>query len=265
MKLCELSELFLSECAHLAPKTQAYYLNGIRLLTPFLHMELAQATKYAISHKFTGSASNANNALRTLGRIGRWALAERLVADVPKVKLRRENRRELLLDEVAEARVISQGFQPLNDVLIIMREMGMRNNSEILAMRWENVRFEEGLVLVPGGKTGRRFVPLTDRVARLLRARGPQVSGWVFPSNKGGHTRTVAQQWRKARLQAKLSPELVPYCARHDFGTYALEKSGNLAAVMKVMGHTQVSTAMRYQHPKIDCIREVMNRRAKSA
>ena len=39
---------------------------------------------------------------------------------------------------------------------------------------------------------------------------------------------------------------MVLYCARHSFGTCVLEKTGNLAAVMKVMGDSSPQTAMLY-------------------
>jgi hypothetical protein len=41
----------------------------------------------------------------------------------------------------------------------------------------------------------------------------------------------------------------VLYSARHDFGTRVLQKTGNLAAVMRV---TDPRIAMHYQHPDLD-------------
>ena len=36
-------------------------------------------------------------------------------------------------------------------------------------------------------------------------------------------------------------------------------RTGNLKAVMKVMGHKDVKTAMKYQHPEIDIVRAALN------
>jgi integrase len=55
--------------------------------------------------------------------------------------------------------------------------------------------------------------------------------------------------------------DLVLYCARHDFGTYALQKTGNIAAVMNSMGHSDVKTAMTYQHPELNVVRDAINSR----
>ncbi len=46
--------------------------------------------------------------------------------------------------------------------------------------------------------------------------------------------------------------------ARHTFGTVA---TGSLAMVMKLMGHPDVRTSMRYQHPVLDSIREAIDQR----
>jgi hypothetical protein len=38
-----------------------------------------------------------------------------------------------------------------------------------------------------------------------------------------------------------------------------LPRFRDLEAVMKVMGHRDVKTAMKYQHPEIDIVRAVLN------
>jgi hypothetical protein len=40
------------------------------------------------------------------------------------------------------------------------------------------------------------------------------------------------------------------------------EATGNLAMVMKVMGHTDARTAMQYQHPQLDPIRDAIDERS---
>jgi hypothetical protein len=64
-----------------------------------------------------------------------------------------------------------------------------------------------------------------------------------------------SQEVQGSTEKAELPNSLVLYCARHAFGTAAYEATGNLAMVMKVMGHTDVRTS-RYQHPLLDSIRE---------
>ncbi|HEV2731635.1 MAG TPA: hypothetical protein VGV15_16515 [Terriglobales bacterium] len=44
-------------------------------------------------------------------------------------------------------------------------------------------------------------------------------------------------------------------------GTYVLQKTGNIAAVMNSMGHSDVKTAMTYQHPELNVVRDAINSR----
>src|SRR3984957_9477912 len=57
------------------------------------------------------------------------------------------------------------------------------------------------------------------------------------------------------KKESKWLPEdLVLYCGRHDYGTRILKRTGNLAAVMRTMGHRDVKTAMQYQHPELKIV-----------
>ncbi len=94
----------------------------------------------------------------------------------------------------------------------------------------------------------------------LARCTG-RTEGWVFPSkrSRSGHLTTVGKLFREAHEKAGLPKELVLYCSRHDFGTRVLQETGNLAVVMRTMGHKDVRTAMRYQHPELDIVRRALN------
>jgi len=50
-------------------------------------------------------------------------------------------------------------------------------------------------------------------------------------------------------------------CCRHTFATDVLERTGNLAALMKVLGHADAQTAMKYQHPGLEQIRKAVEER----
>jgi len=47
----------------------------------------------------------------------------------------------------------------------------------------------------------------------------------------------MAKRFREARGKAGLPEDLVLYCGRHDYGTRILKSTGNMAAVMRTMGH----------------------------
>ena len=177
------------------------------------------------------------------------------------------------LDADIEAKLIAaaalcgwrqKSFELFRDVVGLVRDTGMRNERELYRIRIENIDWPNKLIFVPDSKTpsGRRRVPMSDRVLALLRVRcGERSEGWVFPSVRSGsgHLTSVGKLFRQAREKAGLPKDLVLYCGWHDYGTRVLQETGNLAAVMKTMGHKDVRTAMRYQHPELDIVREALN------
>jgi integrase len=147
----------------------------------------------------------------------------------------------------------------------IIQDTGLRPE-EVFRIRIENIDWNQMRIFNPHGKTraSRRYVPISRRMSDLLMLRcGEKREGWLFPSKRaaGGHLTTVAKQFREARRAAGLREDLVLYCARHTFGTAVYEATGNLAMVMKVMGHTDARTAMHYQHPVLDPVREAIDQR----
>jgi integrase/recombinase XerD len=148
-----------------------------------------------------------------------------------------------------------------------MRDTGMRNVRELYRMRIENLDFDAATIFNPNSKTdkGRRFIPMSNRAKLILRSRSAGRSeGWVFASvKKGKHIgiSMVNRQWVAARAAAGLPKDLVLYCARHDFGSFVLSKTGNLKAVMDTMGHVDIKSAMVYQHHELEAVRDVLNAR----
>jgi hypothetical protein len=69
----------------------------------------------------------------------------------------------------------------------------------------------------------------------------------------------MAKRFREARVKAGLPEDLVLYCGRHDYGTRILKRTGNLAAVIRTMGHRDVKTAMQYQHPDLEIVRAALD------
>jgi integrase len=269
--LCDFAPRFLDwvdHARHLAPKSRRYYRVGWNQIrgTPLMGMNLDRITTEELdSLALGGSASYINQALRTLRRLLGKAAEWKVIGVAPTVKLMEEVGRELTIDPETEAKLLAVARQPMKDVLIMIQDTGMRPE-EVFRIRIENIDCTRRLIFNPSGKTkaARRHVPISERMLNLLMVRcGGKRDGWLFPSPraKGGHLTTVAKQFRDARSKAGLSGSLVLYCARHTFGTAAYEATGNLAMVMNVMGHTDVRTSMRYQHPALDSVREAIDQR----
>lgn len=277
--LLEFTRRFLEwlDNATLEDKTKTYYRDGWRLLkgTGIAGMRIDQITRDTVEVlRFSGSCSNANCGLRTLRRMLHKAEEWKLIRRAPRLKLAKEFERELKLDDESEKKLLAsaaqcgwsdRSFQLFQDIVRLVRDTGMRNGRELYRMRIENLDWAKKNIFVPDSKTpeGRRTIPMSERVFQILRARcGTKTSGWVFPSRrktaKVPYLGSIAVHFREARRKAGLPEKLVLYCGRHDFGTMVASRTGNLKAVMKVMGHKDVKTAMKYQHPEIDIVRAAL-------
>jgi len=266
----------------LEEKTKKFYRNGWRLLkaTSVAVLRIDQITgDCAEQLRFPGSAANANCALRTLRRMLHKAEEWKVIGHAPKIKMMKEHGRHLRLDDEAEKKLIAGALackwrqrtrELFRDIVILMRDTGMRNERELFRMRIENLDWQNRVIFVPDSKTpeGRRLVPMSGRVFEILQSRCTATQeGWVFPSKRSesGHLRSICNLFRKARNKAGLPKELVLYCARHDYGTRVLMRTGNLAAVMRTMGHRDVKTAMHYQHPELEIVRAALDYRPPSS
>jgi integrase len=125
----------------------------------------------------------------------------KVISHAPKIRMMKEHGRHLRLDDEAERKLLEgaktcswrrRTLELFRDIVILMRDTGMRNQRELYRMRIENLDWENRVIFVPDSKTaeGRRLVPRSRRVIELLRARrGTRSEGRVFPSTSSasGH------------------------------------------------------------------------------
>jgi integrase len=256
-----------------APNTKQSYRYGWSLLEdqPIAKMRMDQIKSLHLDMiQVAGSPSTHNCALRTLRRIFGIAIELEVIAVRPKFRLLTENERTALVDPEIEAKIaaVLEGSKrkgALVTALYIILDCGMRPN-EISRLRIEDIDYARGLIHVPKSKTkaGVRYLPMTTRLrTKLLEQTGKRSTGWVFPSPRyrgepiKRHSLTVA--WRLACIRAGVSSGINLYCARHTFGTDAMEATKNPFKVMKMLGHTSLGTTVRYQHHEIAEIGRLMD------
>jgi len=209
--------------------------------------------------------------LRTLRRIFNKAKKHwKVIHETPTINLFEERERTILSDEAAEEQLLAVAEQPLANIIVLMRDLGVRNAKELYPLRIEHLQWRKHLVRIPDSKTkaGERLVPMSHRGEAILRNRcGDRKEVLVFSScRKSTHITSglVSKRWVRARKKAGLPKDLVLYCGRHDYGTEMLQRTGNLKAVMEVMGQVDVKTAMKYQHPGLHVIGEAIRARCQA-
>ena len=266
--LQELSVSFLKfvNGSKLEQKSKDYLVNGWRLLenAGVGGMRADSITAGLVnSLSFPGGPYNENCALKTLRRLLHWSQEEGHVVAMPEIVLEKEYGRELAFTSECERRILPFCSPLLRDMIMLLRDTGLRPKREAFRMRVEHIHWQDRVVFIPHSKTetGRRFVPLANRTFDMLWIRcRDRKEGWVFEADSSsGHIVTIDKQFRKARGNAGLNPKLVLYCCRHDFGTEMLKKTGNLALVMRLMGQKSTKAALGYQHPELELAREAIN------
>ncbi len=134
-----------------------------------------------------------------------------------------------------------------------------------MALRWEDVDFEQSSIRVFEGYSAKRSgkpksrksrtVPMVEEIARTLcdlKARGAHTAknDLVFVSREGTHVDGSALRRRYlATLKAAGLRQLRFHDLRHTFGSLAI----NVASIVQVqawMGHADIKTTMRYLHHK---------------
>jgi integrase len=281
------------QSSRLEPNSKRYYQYGWKLMssTQLANMQISRitsddvgATRFLRTVSKDGatitiecSAQYTNQAIRTLKRMLSKAEEWRLLKKVPKIKSSKVYGRDTLIDPSMESLLLNDLNKPvkhkrilkarkqLSDILVIGQDTGMRPN-EIFRMRIEHIDWVNMRIWNPYGKTAksRRFVPMSQRLKDLLHIRCEQKrEGWLFPSerSKTGHLRSINVGFRSLRRRLGLSEKVVPYCARHTYGSYTMEATGNAFAVADSMGHVDLQSMKPYQHHRLDPLREAIDRR----
>jgi len=134
---------------------------------------------------------------------------------------------------------------------------------EVLAMRWEDIDKERGLLRLPDAKTGARTVALST-VARKVLTDWPGIEGnpWVIPGKrKCTHLANPGKPWSLIRKAAGLE-DVHLHDLRHTHASWAASGGVSLYLVANMLGHAQASTTERYAHLSQDPVRAASDRTA---
>jgi len=138
-------------------------------------------------------------------------------------------------------------------VVVLALATGMRLG-EILKMRWEDVNFEKGYIILHETKNSeRRRIPLVDHAHKVLQALHKNrniVSSLVFPdfrkriADKVFDHRTA---WLNALEKAKIL-DFKFHDLRHSAASYLAMNGASLAEIAEVLGHKTLQMVKRYAH-----------------
>lgn len=255
--------------AELRPRSWKRYQVSIKSLRPWFDSKRLDEIRADDIEKFKQarlqedcSPSTVNRDLACLRRILSFALQLDLLLTTPfvrrKVRFLKERGRERILTFDEERRYLKVARNPLRDVAALMLEMGLRPE-EVCLIRRENVHLATvpPFLHVPGGKTknAKRDVVVTERAAETLKRRVNQAKGeYIFPLRvgRGFDWSRPMRELHPAHYQALEESEIQPrfqiYDLRHTYGTRAIESGTDPLTLMRLMGHQDLKTTMRYVH-----------------
>lgn len=179
-----------------------------------------------------------------------------------------DNKREryLTLDEV---RRLGEAFDHLEaeganaKAIAIARLWALTGcrRDEISGLRWSEIDFDRGLLILAESKTGKSVRPLGTAAIALLKGLSRNSdSVFVFPAELGtGHYQGTKRLWPKVTTRAKL-PGVTPQTLRHTMGSTAISTGEALALTGAILGHANPRSTAIYAHVQNDPSRRAANR-----
>jgi integrase/recombinase XerD len=126
---------------------------------------------------------------------------------------------------------------------------------EALALRRLDLDFDNLLLKVRGKGRTERLVPFSFELRRVLyrweqwRQRKGWQSDWLFATREGTRLgQRNALRAHYALLRRLEIPKSGFHRLRHTFATSSLQNGGDVVRLSRVLGHSQITTTMRYLH-----------------
>jgi integrase len=244
------------------PSTYVRYGVSAKALVPFFgryRLEVISAglvEKFKVSRSAEISAAGTNRDLAALRMILNFAKRQQYIDRNPVCDVR------FLAEGPGNMRIVSHEEQqeylsaasPLvHDVALLIVETGMRPG-EVFWLKAEDLNLPQRYLKVTKGKTrfARRNIPLTESAIQVLKRRLARAKGpCLFPhrSDVNRPLNNIDRGHHKAVRDAGIEPGFRLYDFRHTFGSRSAMAGVDLATLKELMGHSSITTTMRYVHP----------------
>ncbi len=182
--------------------------------------------------------------------------------EIDIVYMKRPKRLPEVLTQEEVSRLFSATKNPKH--LLILKMLygcGLRV-SEIRVLRKEDIRLEEGIMIVRQGKGKKdRMVSLPGSIFQELQPFLLQDFPFVFRSERGGrlHLRTIQLIVKSAAIKAGIKKYVHPHTLRHSYATHLLENGTDLRIIQRLLGHSSVKTTEIYTHVSSASIKKVVS------
>ncbi len=199
-----------------------------------------------ISERFREGASAALviHELTLLKRILNLALDMGLIDRLPRFRMPKPSPPRVRYLEPAELSALLSACREsrspcLYRAVLIALYTGMRKG-EIMALRWDDLDFANGFILVRNSKNGRpRMIPMAMELREYLLSTENK-EGFVVPGEFSG---AFARAVKRAGI-----PDFRFHDLRHHFASYLVMSGVDIRTVAELLGHRTLAMVMRYSH-----------------
>lgn len=162
------------------------------------------------------------------------------------------------IDKILDIEV-KDPFSSRNKALLeLMYATGLRI-SEVIALEFKNIDFEDCIVRVMGKGNKERIVPINDIAIKYLNDYienyrplliKKNINNYIFLNNHGNMmTRQGVFKIIKNYAETKgINKNIGPHTLRHTFATHLLENGADLRIIQELLGHSDISTTQIYTH-----------------
>ncbi len=151
---------------------------------------------------------------------------------------------------------------PVAVAALKMLVMSGWRESEVLTLRWEQIRWDMRQAHLPDTKAGRDIRELyDDRLYTLLETLPWRTStGWVFPGRTAGEPlKEIRHLWYAVRHAAGVTTARL-HDLRHTLASLALTNGATLAEVGELLGHRDDASTRRYAKLHRETVRTAQRR-----
>ena len=155
--------------------------------------------------------------------------------------------------------VLSTAYYP---IIYTFLKTGLRK-SELVYLEWEDIDFDKMLIRVVNKKAHPtksykpRYIPMDRKLAKLLRSIKRTKSSYVFVTERETIRKNnlITNLKRAARL-AGIKKNVTVHMLRHTYASHLVMAGVDLPTVKTLLGHSVITTTMRYAHLAPDHLRQ---------
>lgn len=214
------------------------------------------------------SEDSINHFLSTLSTCLKTAVEWDIIKTIPRIKrLKVPPKKFDYLTEDEADKILAQSEGLIKEMIFFALKTGVRFG-ELIALDWDDIDFQEKQITIRRSivrgvmgttKSNKiRYIPLISSVADMLNKRYKS-HGFVFIRH-GTHfsqhysCKKLYQACRKAGVR-----KIGWHKLRHTFASHLAQNGVAIQAIKELLGHSDITTTMRYAHLSPSALRAAMN------